>query len=310
MKLVFMGTPAVAVPCLKSLIESGHEIASVWTQPDRRAGRGKHLTPPPVKVFAQENGLEIFQPEKLRNAETIAHFTESGADAAIVVAYGRILTKSYLNAFRYGAINVHFSLLPKYRGAAPVNWAIVNGEAKTGVTTMKMDAGLDTGDILKQRETEIGATENAIDLMTRLTTIGASLLVETLADIESVRPMKQDESKASLAPLMEKSDGQVDWNRPAFEISNRIRGFQPFPKSYATFRKQGVTFWHALVSETVDQKSFKPGQIVSVDSDAITVKCGKESSLAITELQFEGKKRMEAKDAINGFQLKVGESFC
>ena len=229
MKIVFMGTPVAAVPSLFRCISDGHEVLAVYTQPDRRSGRGQKLTYSPIKETALEHGLQILQPTKLRIAESMNTFRDLSADIAVVVAYGRILPSDYLNAFRYGAINVHFSLLPKYRGAAPVNWAIVEGEEMTGVTTMKMDEGLDTGDILLQRSTVIGPQETSVDLMTRLAGVGADLLSETLADLPSIKPKKQDETRATYAPILQKEDGAIDWKLTAGQISSRVRGFQPFP---------------------------------------------------------------------------------
>ena len=202
-----MGTPAASVPSLQRLLTEGHDVAAVYTQPDRPSGRGNKIKFSPVKQFAIDNGLSVLQPFKVRTAEALAEFKSLKADAAVVVAYGRILPETFLGAFPNGAINVHFSLLPKYRGAAPVNWAIVNGETQTGVTTMRMDAGLDTGPILLQRATDIGADETAIELLERLASFGADLLSETLLRLHEIEPRQQDHAAASLAPLMTRDDG-------------------------------------------------------------------------------------------------------
>ena len=202
MKIVFMGTPQAAVPSLEGLLADGHDVVAVYTQPDRPSGRGNKVVFSPVKQFAIDRRIPVLQPTKIRTPEALAEFTAFAADVAVVVAYGRILPEGFLNAFPEGAINVHFSLLPKYRGAAPVNWAIVNGETTTGVTTMKMDAGLDTGDILLQRETEIGPDENAIDLMDRLSHVGARLISETLSRLNEITSRQQNHSSATLAPIM------------------------------------------------------------------------------------------------------------
>ncbi len=245
MKTVFMGTPLAAVPTLQKILEDGHEVVAVWTQPDRPSGRGNKLTAPPIKEFAIENDLNVFQPTKIKTKESVELFRSHGADVAVVVAYGRILPQRYLEAFPMGAINVHFSLLPKYRGAAPVNWAIVNGETKTGITTMKMDAGLDTGDILLQFETEIAEDENAIELMARLSFEGANLLSETLQKFDELMPEKQIESYASYAPMLVKEEGRIDWSASAKIINDHIRGFQPFPTSYSSFQGKKLTIWSA-----------------------------------------------------------------
>ncbi|HEV7700804.1 MAG TPA: methionyl-tRNA formyltransferase, partial [Pyrinomonadaceae bacterium] len=232
MRLVFMGTPQAAVASLQRLIADGHEIAAVYTQPDRPSGRGQKLAASPVKQVALEHGLDVRQPLKIKTVEAFDEFRGLKADAAIVVAYGRILPERWLTAFPQGAINVHFSLLPKYRGAAPVNWAIANGETQTGVTTMQMDAGLDTGNILLQRSVAIGPEENAVALMARLSGLGADLLTETLASLDTITPQAQDDAAATFAPIMKKEDGLIDWSRSAREIANRVRGFQPFPTSF------------------------------------------------------------------------------
>src|SRR5829696_5014231 len=241
MKIVFMGTPQAAVPTLKRILQDGHEIVAVYTQPDRPAGRGNRLTAPPVKDFAVENNLQIFQPTKIKTPEALELFKSHAADVAVVVAYGRILPETFLNAFPNGAINVHFSLLPKYRGAAPVNWAIVHGETETGITTMQMDAGLDTGPILLQRATEIGPTETAVELMHRLGELGAELLSETLERHAELTPRVQDELQSTMAPIMKKEDGLVSWMLDARDISNRVRGFQPFPTAFTYFAGKRLT---------------------------------------------------------------------
>lgn len=308
MRIVFMGTPQAAVPTLQRILEDGHKVAAVWTQPDRPAGRGNKLKAPPVKEFALEKGLSVHQPTKIKTEESINLFKSYKADVAVVVAYGRILPPVYLGSFPHGAINVHFSLLPKYRGAAPVNWAIVNGEEKTGVTTMKMDAGLDTGDILLVGETFIKDDENAVELMARLSLTGADLLSATLAKIDQLKPQKQDDSQATYAPIMKKEDGKIDWNLSAAEINNRIRGFQPFPTSFGFYEDKKLTIWKAKATENAASPSENVGQIIESPKGTIYVSCGKNTVLEIEELQLEGKKRMNVRDFLNGVKLKVGES--
>jgi len=299
-----MGTPAAAVPTLDALIESRHEIVAVYTQPDKPAGRGKQMRESDVKRAGVSRGLEVYQPLRLKTPETLEEFRSNAAEIAVVVAYGRILPENYLTAFPYGALNLHFSLLPKYRGAAPVNWAIVNGEKETGITVMRMDAGLDTGDILLQTKTEIGDDENSVDLMARLSVEGAASVVEVMSAIDSIEAQPQDHDRATYAPMMTKVDGEIDWTMPAKEISDRVRGFQPFPSAFTIFRGGRVTIWSARVGES--GKDAPPGTIVSVSPDEIVVECG-TSSLCIKELQSEGKRRMGSRDFINGAKPQVGE---
>ncbi len=305
MKIVFMGTPSAAVVSLQRLIEDGHEIAAVYTQPDRPSGRGNKITFSPVKQFALEHELTVLQPTKVRTDEAFDQFRSLNADIAVVVAYGRILPDSFLNAFAHGAVNVHFSLLPKYRGAAPVNWAIVNGESVTGVTTMKMDAGLDTGDILLQRETEIDKEEDSIGLMFRLGEIGAELLSKTLDELSLIEPREQDHSAATLAPIMKKEDGKFDWNFSADRIARMVRGFQPFPTTYTTFDGKKLTIWKA--GSRAEKLVADPGTVITASGDELVVSCGEGSLLEISELQLEGKKRIAVRDFLNGTKLKIGD---
>ncbi|MEP6944455.1 MAG: methionyl-tRNA formyltransferase [Acidobacteriota bacterium] len=308
MRIVFMGTPLAAVPSLERMIAAGHEIVAVYSQPDRPSGRGNRITFSPVKQFAVDHGLLVMQPAKVRTDEAAHTFRSHAADVAVVVAYGRILPDSFLSAFHYGAVNVHFSLLPKYRGAAPVNWAIVNGETETGVTTMKMDSGLDTGDILMQRSTPIGSNENAVELMEGLSMIGADLLEETLVQIDRIEPQVQDHAKSTLAPLMSKEDGRVDWKMTACEIANRIRGFQPFPTAFTSFRGARLTLWQGSEAAADELETNNvPGSIVSAAGDVLVVQCGGRTLLQVTEAQPEGKRRMSVRDLINGIRPVNGE---
>ena len=311
MKIVFMGTPQAAAASLHRILEDGHEIAAVYTQPDKPAGRGNKLSASPVKAFALQRDLPIFQPIKIKTPEALEVFQSHNAEIVVVVAYGRILPQTLLEAFPKGAINVHFSLLPKYRGAAPVNWAIVRGETKTGVTTMQMDAGLDTGAMLLQREISIGADENAIELMDNLSTLGAETLSETLAKFDRLTARAQDDSQATFAPIMRKEDGLIDWNQSAAEIKNRIRGFQPFPTSYTFYQGKKLTIWKAeeCVMTDFDLHTNPPeaGTIISADKNGILIYCGTSVSLLVDELQLEGKKRMAVRDFLNGIKLAVGE---
>ena len=308
MKLVFMGTPLPAVASLERLAADGHEIAAVWTQPDRPAGRGRKLSPPPVKGAAMRLGIPVLQWKKIKTDEALQAFESSGAEAAVVVAYGRILPKTFLEAFPKGCINVHFSLLPKYRGAAPVNWAIVNGEEVTGVTTMLMDEGLDTGDILLQRETPIGADETAPELMNRLSTMGADLISETLRKFDCIEPRAQDDDEASLAPLMSKEDGRIDWTMTADQISRRVRGFQPFPRSYGMLGGTRITFWKCRAADASSTDA-PPGTILEAPSGEVRIACGGGTVLLAEELQQEGKRRMASADFLNGAKVVPGDRF-
>jgi methionyl-tRNA formyltransferase len=304
MRIVFMGTPAAAVPTLEALIEAGHDIAAVYTQPDRPAGRGNKLKQSAVKELALSHGLQVVQPAKIKTEEAIAEFSSFSADIAVVVAYGRILPESFLHAFPKGALNLHFSLLPKYRGAAPVNWAIVNGETATGVTVMQMDAGLDTGDILLQERTQIGSDENAIELMSRLAETGAKAMVHVLDRLDTFTPQPQDHSSATLAPIMRKEDGLIDWSMSARRIVDRVRGFQPFPTAFTMFRGARLTIWRAV---EIDGRG-DPGSILTAKADELIAACG-SGAIRIEELQAEGKRRMAARDFINGLKPEIGESF-
>lgn len=306
MRIVFMGTPAAAVPSLERLIADGHDIAAVYTQPDRPSGRGNKVAFSAVKQFAVDKGLQLLQPVKIKTAEAIAEFEAHNADVAVVVAYGRILPEIYLTAFPRGAVNVHFSLLPKFRGAAPVNWAIVHGETKTGVTTMQMDAGLDTGPILMQEETQIDPNETAIQLMGRLSLLGADLLSKTLENYPGITPRPQEEIAATYAPIMKKEDGLISWMLSAAEISNRVRGFQPFPTAFTYFREKKLTIWQCEPLP-VENHLNPAGEIIEARGDQLIVFCGGESLIRIDELQPEGKRRMSARDFINGSKPVVGE---
>ena len=322
MRLVFMGTPESAVPTLGRCLDDGHEVVAVWTQPDRPAGRGNRLVAPPVKQFAQERGLTVHQPEKIRTEEARALFESHAADVAVVVAYGRILPASFLNAPRRGCVNVHFSLLPKYRGAAPANWAIVRGERVTGVTTMRIEEGLDTGAIYLQRATEIGDEETAPELLARLAETGADLLGETLARIDEIGPHPQRDEEATHAPMLRREDGLIDWRVSAVEIERRVRGFQPWPNAHTTFRGQRLVLWRArpLDTEGADCASRAgdesdassagdraPGEIVSARGDDLAVACGGGGVLRLLEVQPEGKRRMGARDFLNGAHARAGE---
>ena len=305
MRLVFMGTPETAVPTLRRCVEDGHEVVAVWTQPDRPAGRGNKLSMPPVKEYALAEGLAVHQPSKIKTEEAAALFASHGADAAVVVAYGRILPPSFLRAPRRGCVNVHFSLLPKYRGAAPVNWAIVRGEEETGVTTMLMDEGLDTGPVLLQRATAVGERETAPELLARLSQEGAELLGETLARFGEIEPRRQDDSQATLAPVLRREDGRIDWGESAFHVERCVRGFQPWPNAHTRFRSQRLIIWRADAMSVDGEVT--PGEVLQAQGDELTVGCGGRTVLRLLEVQAEGKRRMSARDFLNGTRPRAGE---
>jgi len=308
MRLVFMGTPHAAVPTLRRLISDGHDVVAVWTQPDRPSGRGHKTTYSPVKEYAVEQNLSIHQPARLKPDDVKSLFASHQADAAIVVAYGRILPEDYLRAPKHGCINVHFSLLPHYRGAAPVNWAIVNGELETGVTTMFMEPTLDTGPILLQQTTPIGKTETAPELMQRLSETGAALLSETLARLDELTPQAQDHTQATFAPIIKKEDGLIDWSKTAIVIDRAIRGFQPWPTAYTTFNSRRLTIWEAEPLVCLAPE-VEPGDVTAAHGGELIVQCGGRSALRLLGVQPEARKRLTPREFINGMHVKVGDRF-
>lgn len=303
-----MGTPEAAVPTLRQCVADGHEIVAVWTQPDKPSGRGHKMAASPVKEFALAHGLIVHQPARIKNDEAKNLFASHAADVAVVVAYGRILPDEFLRAPRRGCINVHFSLLPLYRGAAPANWAIVNGEIETGVTTMFIEPTLDTGPILMQARTPIGAAETAPELMERLADIGAGLLGETLASLGDLTPRPQHDRDATFAPILTKEDGAIDWALTASAIERRVRGFQPWPNAYTSFKSKGLTIWRAQPVDSPNP-SASPGEILVSHRDDLVVSCGEQTALRLLEVQPEARKRIPPRDFINGVHPKVGERF-
>jgi methionyl-tRNA formyltransferase len=306
MRIVFMGTPQAAVPTLRRCLEDRHEVVAVWTQPDKPAGRGHKVSVSPVKEFALSHELPIFQPARIKNDEAKQLFASHDADVAVVVAYGRILPEEFLRAPRRGCINVHFSLLPKYRGAAPANWAIVNGETETGVTTMFIEPTLDTGPILLQHKTEIGETETAPELMQRLAEIGGELLGETLARLDDLTPRPQHDAEATFAPILKKEDGLIDWSQSASVIEHRVRGLQPWPNAYTSFNSKGLTIWRAQPCLTSNASS-APGEVLVARGDELAVSCGEQTALQLIEVQPEARRRIPVRDFINGMRVKVGD---
>src|SRR5215470_5841459 len=316
MRLIFMGTPEFAVPVLERLVQDGHQVLAVFTQPDKPSGRGNAIHAPPIKQVSQRLGIPVYQPARIKTNDEVRQVFESlRPDACIVAAYGKILPEWLLRIPRLGCINVHSSLLPKYRGAAPMNWAIANGETQTGVTIMQMDPGMDTGPMLGSRVVEIGEYETAVELSKRLSKLGAELLSEKLPLVErgEIEHLAQDDSQASYAPILKREDGLIDWSMPAKRISDRVRGFQPWPGSYTVFRGARLILWHAypvvIASSAASASSQKtPGTISGFDKSAIVVSCASDSLLRIDELQIEGKRRVTARDFANGARLAPGSS--
>ena len=300
MRCVFLGTPAFAVPTLEALVTAGHDLIGVVTQPDRPRGRGHEFAASPVKESALRHGLPVFQPERIRRPEAVAALARLAPEVMVVVGYGQIIPQPIIDIPPHGIINVHASLLPKYRGAAPVQWAIANGETRTGVTTMRIDAGLDTGDMLLKAETEIAPGENSLELGARLAAMGAALLIETLAGIGAIVPEKQDPAQATYAPILKKEDGLIDWRAPAQSIDSRVRGFQPWPGAYTRFRGQQLQIWKSRVSAGA---TGEPGCLLLHPLRAI---CG-EGVLELIEVQLEGRKRIAAAAFANGQHLAAGD---
>lgn len=306
MNLVFAGTPRFAAPTLEKLVEAGFDVRLVVTQPDRPRGRGMELTPSPVKESAIKLGIPVSQPHKIKhNAEFQAELTALQPEAIIVVGYGRIIPLWMVDLPKLGNLNVHASLLPKYRGAAPVQWAIAQGETMTGVTTMRIDAGLDTGPILLQRELAISAHDTAETIALRLAAIGAELMIETLRGLQAgtVRPRSQDHEQATLAPMLKKEDGQIDFRRSATEIWNRLRGFQPWPGAFTSFRGKNLQVW---LARPIDADV--PTGTIQMEGHLPLVGCAAHTALELIEVQVEGKKRMSAQDFVNGYRPYDGET--
>ncbi len=299
MKLVYLGTPEFAVPPLEALLEAGHEVAAVYTQPDRPKGRGGELAAPPVKECALRHGLTVYQPERVRRPDVVEQLRAINPDAMAIVGYGQIIPQSIIDIPKWGIINVHASLLPLYRGAAPIQWAIANGETRTGVTTMQIDAGLDTGDVLLRWETEIGAEETAPSLGARLSVAGAELLVRTFDGLArgAIVASPQDDALATLAPILKKEDGRVDWAWPAAKIIARCRGFQPWPGAYVEFRGQTLQILNSAAAEGEGV----PGSILP-DRKRLLVACG-DGAIELREVQLQGRKRINGQDFRNGQRL-------
>jgi methionyl-tRNA formyltransferase len=310
LRLVFCGTPAFAVPSFRQLLADPYfQVVSVVTQPDRPKGRGKKTASSPVKVAALEAGIAVYQPEKIRSESSLDYFKRLAPDVVVIIAYGQIIPASLIAIPRLGWINLHGSLLPKYRGAAPINWAIVNGEKVTGLTTMQIDAGLDTGPMLLNYQTGIGADETAPELYDQLAAAGGPLVVETLKTLDrgEITGTPQDNSQATLAPPLKKEDGRIDWNLPAPKIYNRIRGLQPWPGAFTTFRGATCRLWGKPLKPVA--AGGMPGIILPTQEDGLLVICGGATVLHVEYVQLEGRNRVTDREFINGSRIGPGETF-
>ena len=309
MRVVFLGSGAFAIPSFEALIDAGHEVAALVTQPDREKGRGRSLAPPPLKPVAEARGVPVHQPRRVREAGAQETLRALAPDVQVVVAYGQILPKSVIDIPPRGTVNVHGSLLPRYRGAAPIQWAIVNGERETGVTTMLIDEGLDTGPTLLSRSTPIGAEETAADLEARLAGMGAEVLVETLAGLGAgtLPPVPQDEARATMAPLIRKEDGRIDWTMPAEALARRVRGFHPWPGTFALWQDRALKVLRAHAEAAGPSE---PGAIIAVDKGGIVVGCGQGTRLRILEVQPESRRPMSAASFAAGLRLAPGARFA
>ncbi|MGH9740661.1 MAG: methionyl-tRNA formyltransferase [Candidatus Acidiferrales bacterium] len=326
LRIIFCGTPAFAVPSLRHLqAQSDIKIVGVVTQPDRPRGRGQEMAFPAIKTAALELSLDVYQPEKIKSGEAVDYFTRLAPDAVVIIAYGQIVPQSLIDVPRLGWINLHASLLPKYRGAAPINWAILNGEAHTGLTTMQIDAGLDTGPILLRQEIEIGRDETAPDLTARLAEAGAPLMDQTLRklDAREITPAPQDNSQATYAPPLRKNDGRIDWSQSKQVIYNRIRGLASWPGVFTTFRGKTCRIWGRPLSEADFPNShgalrsvaarastpFSPSGTIHALNSLICVRCGETEALLLTFVQLEGRKRLTAQEFANGARLTASDRF-
>jgi methionyl-tRNA formyltransferase len=310
LKIIFCGTPAFALPSLRDLIaQTDFQIAGVVTQPDRPRGRGKEVASSPVKDAAAAAGIPVYQPQKIRAEESYEYFRDAAPDVVVIIAYGQIIPARLIEIPRLGWINLHGSLLPKYRGAAPIHWAIAKGETRTGLTTMQIDAGLDTGPMLLKHETEIAPDETAPELYARLAEAGAPLIVETLRGLASgtITPTPQDNSQATLAPPLKKDDGRINWSLPAQTIYNRIRGFHPWPGAFTTFRGKQCAIWGKPAPDQSGVTS-TPGTIRANSAD-VDVTCGEETTLRLEFVQLEGRNKISAREFANGARLQPNERF-
>lgn len=306
-RIVYMGTPDFAVEPLEAIIKAGYEVAAVVTQPDKQKGRGKEVKMTPVKECALRHGIPVFQPVKIKEPEAVAELEKYQADLFVVAAFGQLLSEEILNMPEYGCINIHASLLPAYRGAAPIQWAVLNGEKESGVTIMQMDKGLDTGDMLLKRSVELSPTETGDSLHDKLMHLGAELIVEALSKLEKgeLVPEKQKDELSSYAKKLTKAMGQIDWSKDAVSLERWIRGLNSWPSAYTFFGGKTLKIWEAQVAEENGAQKAEPGQVVSVSREGFTVACG-QGALQILSLQLEGKKRVLTREFLLGYQVEPG----
>jgi methionyl-tRNA formyltransferase len=309
LRIVYLGTPAFAVPPLEAVLRAGHEVVTVVTQPDRPKGRRGEVAMPPVKECALKHNLPLLQPERVRRPEAVDRLRELAPELMIVVGYGQILPQSVIDIAPRGIVNVHASLLPKLRGAAPIQWAIVRDDWVTGVTTMQIDAGLDTGDMLLKESTPIGPDEDAVALGERLSHMGAELLIETIDGLAAgtITPQKQDSEQATYAPILKKEDGRIDWNKPANHIHNLVRGMQPWPGAHTTFRGKLLQIWFSRLVETVPEPRSRGSGALVATPEGLLVAAGEDTWLKLLEVQAEGRRRMSADEFARGQRLSENE---
>ncbi|MCG6926740.1 MAG: methionyl-tRNA formyltransferase [Acidobacteria bacterium] len=309
MRIVFLGSGAFAIPCLEELLDSGHDVAALVTQPDRRKGRGKALAPPPLKPVAEARGVPVLQPRRVRDEEAQEELRRLAPQLQVVVAFGQILPRSVIDIAPRGTVNVHASLLPKLRGAAPIQWAIAGGETTTGVSTMLIDEGLDTGPVLLQRTITIGPVETSADLEPRLARLGADVLAETVRGLADglLEPTPQDHEQATLAPLLKKEDGRLDWGRSARELDCRIRGFHPWPGTFTSVGDRTLKVRRARPVGSAGDDGGGPGTIVGLGAEGVVVACGEGSRLLLVEVQPESRRAMDAAAFAAGARLRLGD---
>lgn len=308
MKIVFMGTPDFAVGALEAIVAAGHTVTAVVTQPDKAKGRSGQAQFPPVKECAVKHGIPVFQPVKIKAPDAVEELKKFEADIFVVAAFGQILSKEILDMPKFGCVNIHASLLPKYRGAAPINWCIINGEKETGVTIQQMNEGIDTGDILAAKSMAIAHDETAESLFDKLSRLGAKLIVETLPKLErgEITPVPQDEALASHTKMMSKSLGRIDWNNDAVSIERLVRGLNSWPSTYTLWNKKSLKLWRCEVMDAESENAALAGKVMAVSKDSFDVACAK-GALRVWELQLEGKKRMDTKTFLLGNQVNVGD---
>lgn len=304
MRVVFMGTPDFAVDCLDILVENGHDVVGVFSQPDKPQGRKQIMTPPAVKARALELGLDVYQPVSFKDGEAAELLEKLAPELIVVVAYGKLIPQRVLDIPKYGCINVHASLLPKLRGAAPIQWSVINGEKETGVTTMQLDAGLDTGDILLVKKTEIEPNETSGELFDRLKVLGAELLIETINAIlnGTLNPIKQDDSQSTYASMLDKKLSPVDWTKTAQQVHDHIRGLEPWPVATTVINEKIVKLYGSRLAGTYNKQA---GEVVKADNELV-VCCGDGNAVSITQIQAQGKNKLNAADFLRGFKIEKG----